>query len=121
VLGADFDGVLERDGWAPYRRFEHASHQTCVAHLLRRCSELIADSQAGQARVPHAARRLLLDALALRDEHADTLAPHRQDSDVIDAHAVEIDADGRPIDPPDGRPAAPAATAPGTAPTPNRC
>jgi transposase len=111
VLGADFDGVLERDGWAPYRRFEHASHQTCVAHLLRRCSELIADSQAGQARVPHAARRLLLDALALRDEHADTLAPHRQDSDVIDAHAVEIDADGRPIDSPDGRPAALAAPA----------
>jgi hypothetical protein len=43
VLGGGFDGVLERDGWAPYRRFEHAAHQTCVAHLLRRASELIAD------------------------------------------------------------------------------
>ena len=32
VLGEDFSGVLERDGWAPYRRFEHARHQTCVAH-----------------------------------------------------------------------------------------
>lgn len=99
VLGADFDGVLERDGWAPYRRFEHATHQTCVAHLLRRCSELIADSRAGQARVPHAVRQLLLDALALRDQHAERLSPHRDDPDVIDARAIEIDPhDGQPIE-----------------------
>lgn len=26
----------ERDGWAPYRRFTHAKHQTCHAHLLKR-------------------------------------------------------------------------------------
>ncbi|MGH2761711.1 MAG: IS66 family transposase, partial [Thermoleophilaceae bacterium] len=64
VLGAGFNGVLERDGWAPYRRFESAQHQTCLAHLLRRAGELIADSVAGQAKVPHAVRRLLLDALA---------------------------------------------------------
>jgi transposase len=90
VLGADFSGVLERDGWAPYRRFEHASHQTCVAHLLRRCGELISDSVAGQARVPHAVRRLLLDALALRDQHADVLSPHHDNPDVIEGTAVEI-------------------------------
>ncbi len=74
ILGEDFAGVLERDGWAPYRRFTAARHQTCHAHLLRRTGELIADSVAGQARVPHAARRILKDALALRDQH-----------DVIDA------------------------------------
>jgi transposase len=96
VLGEGFSGVLERDGWAPYRRFEHASHQSCVAHLLRRASEMIADSIAGQAKIPHELRRLLLDALALRDRHADLLS--RDDPDVIDGHAVEIDADGRPID-----------------------
>lgn len=67
VLGEDFSGILERDGWAPYRRFEHAQHQTCLAHLLRRAGELIADSVAGQAKIPHAARRLLLDAPAVRD------------------------------------------------------
>ena len=66
--------MLERDGWAPYRRFANAKHQTCHAHLLRRTGELIADSVAGQARVPHAARRILKDALALRDQR-----------DVIDA------------------------------------
>ncbi|MGO9900311.1 MAG: IS66 family transposase [Solirubrobacteraceae bacterium] len=91
VLGEDFSGVLERDGWAPYRRFEHARHQTCLAHLLRRCGELIADSRAGQARVPHAVRRLLLDALALRDEHAEQLRRHDDRDDVIEGHAVEID------------------------------
>ena len=76
VLGEDYDGVLERDGWAPYRRFASARHQTCAAHLLRRTSELIASSLAGQARVPHAVRRILKDALALRDQ---------RDGDVIDA------------------------------------
>ncbi len=43
ILGADFDGVLVRDGWAPYRQFEHAAHQTCLAHLLRRSRELVTD------------------------------------------------------------------------------
>ncbi|MGA2010466.1 MAG: transposase [Solirubrobacteraceae bacterium] len=66
---------MERDGWAPYRRFTNARHQTCAAHLLRRTGELIADSTAGQARVPHAARRILKDALHLRDQR-----------DVIDAN-----------------------------------
>ena len=68
ILGEDFSGVLERDGWAPYRRFTGARHQTCHAHLLRRTGELIGDSVAGQARVPHAARRIFKDALALRDQ-----------------------------------------------------
>lgn len=66
VLGADYAGIICRDGWAPYRRFESATHQSCVAHLLRRANEMIADSVAGQARIPHAVRRLLGDALALR-------------------------------------------------------
>jgi transposase len=115
VLGAEYRGVLERDGWAPYRRFEHATHQTCVAHLLRRASELIADSVAGQARVPHAVRRLLLDALALRDSHPGELA-HRDDAEVIDGHAVEIDPlDGRALDA-GASPAQPALPAPSPEP-----
>jgi transposase len=96
VLGGDFSGVLERDGWAPYRRFEHASHQTCLAHLLRRAGELIADSIAGQAKIPHAVRRLLLDALAVRDAHTDLLSGP---GEVIDGTAVEI-ADDQPQLPP---------------------
>lgn len=66
ILGEEYSGVICRDGWAPYRRFEQATHQSCLSHLLRRTDEMIADSVAGQARIPHAVRRLLADALALR-------------------------------------------------------
>jgi transposase len=67
VLGHDYAGVLERDGWAPYRRFTKATHQSCLAHLLRRCAELLEDAKRGQAKTPHAIRRLLQQALAVRD------------------------------------------------------
>ena len=66
MLGEGYAGVLERDGWAPYRRFQNATHQSCLAHLLRRCGELLSDAAAGQAKTPHAVRRLLEHALALR-------------------------------------------------------
>jgi transposase len=66
VLGEGYAGVLERDGWAPYRRFTHAVHQTCVAHLLRRVGELLADAKRGQAKTPHAIGRILQQALAVR-------------------------------------------------------
>ena len=65
VLGADFDGVLVRDGWAPYRRFTQAAHQTCVAHLLRRCGELAADHP--RATFPAHIKALLQQSLAVRD------------------------------------------------------
>lgn len=68
ILGPDFAGVIERDGWAPYRRFTDAAHQTCLAHLLRRTREMIGDSIAGQARIPHQLRRILKDALQVRDD-----------------------------------------------------
>jgi len=68
ILGEDFSGVIERDGWAAYRKFSEAGHQTCLAHLLRRCRELGEVAVGGQARVPGELRRILLDALAARDE-----------------------------------------------------
>jgi transposase len=87
ILGEDYSGVLERDGWAPYRRFANAKHQTCHAHLLRRTGELIADSMAGQARVPHAARRILKDALALRDQREQDVI----DADEFDPKVTDLD------------------------------
>jgi transposase len=81
VLGEGFAGVLERDGWAPYRKFTGAVHQTCVAHLLRRVGELLEDAKRGQAKTPHAVRRLLQQALAVRDA---------RDAGELDlAHATE--------------------------------
>ena len=76
--------MLERDGWAPYRRFAHAGHQSCLAHLLRRCRELVADADRGQARTPHAVRRILQHALTLRDAH---------DAGAVDAITLVAEAD----------------------------
>lgn len=67
VLGCDFAGVLVRDGWAPYRRFRAAAHQTCLAHLLRRCRELHRDHP--RSDIVAEVQRVLQAALALRDRH----------------------------------------------------
>lgn len=75
LLGADFAGVLVRDGWAPYRRFTQATHQSCVAHLLRRCRLLRLDHP--RCPLPRQIEALLLRALALRDRAATgDVSPH---------------------------------------------
>ncbi|MGH2708468.1 MAG: IS66 family transposase [Actinomycetota bacterium] len=55
VLGGGFAGVIVRDGRASYRKFALATHRSCLAHLLRRCHEMI---EAGGERheVPNQAR-----------------------------------------------------------------
>lgn len=67
LVNDDYDGVIARDGWAPYRRYTHATHQTCTAHLLRRCDELIDDLPAWARGTPRQVRDILLDGLAARD------------------------------------------------------
>jgi transposase len=67
ILGADFDGFLVRDGWAVYRRFTQAAHQTCVAHLLRRCREMMEVARPGAAEFPRTVKEILQDSLQLRD------------------------------------------------------
>ena len=67
MLGADYAGVLQRDGWAPYRQFVHAGHQTCLAHLLRRCRTMRLDYP-HHAFAPHV-DHLLRAALMTRDRH----------------------------------------------------
>jgi transposase len=77
VLGDDYAGALVADGWAPYRRFKKATHRTCLAHLLRRCDELLETAQAGAVRFPRQVREILRAALALRDRRtAGTISPH---------------------------------------------
>ena len=77
VLGTDFAGVLVRDGWAPYRRFTHALHQSCLAHLIRRARQLRTD----HPRSPWAARvqAVLQAALTLRD---------RRDAGLLSDHGL---------------------------------
>lgn len=45
VLGTEYDGFLVRDGWIVYRGFSQAIHQTCLAHLLRLCRNLLVAGQ----------------------------------------------------------------------------
>jgi len=70
IVDADFDGTLVRDGWAAYRGYDQATHQTCVAHLCRRCDELIEDLP-GWARGTPRQVALLGEALDARDLDAD--------------------------------------------------
>lgn len=85
VLGKDFAGLLLRDGWAPYRLFEQATHQTCLTHLLHRCHENLETALRGAARVPHAVARLLRKSLDLRD---------RRDQGLLSPHGLAV-ATGR--------------------------
>jgi transposase len=64
VIGLDYAGVLQRDGWQSYRCFTAALHQTCLAHLLRRCRALLLDYP--QQPFVTAVKALLQGALATR-------------------------------------------------------
>lgn len=81
VLPETYSGYLARDGWGPYRSYEAAQHQTCLNHLLTRCREILETAAQGAARVPHLVRRLLKDALRLRD---------RRDAGDTTAHGLKV-------------------------------
>jgi transposase len=70
MLGADYDGFLVHDGWAPYYRFELALHQSCVSHLLKRCRDMVQSASPAAAAFPLAVQQLLETSLALRDRYA---------------------------------------------------
>jgi transposase len=67
ILGPNFDGFLVRDGWAVYRRFTQAVHQTCVAHLLRRCREMLEVARPEAAEFPRTVKEIPQDSWQLRD------------------------------------------------------
>jgi len=68
LLGPDFAAALTRDGWAPYKRFRRATHQLCLAHLLRRCREMLEAATRGAVVFPRKVKGLLAEALAARDD-----------------------------------------------------
>ena len=69
LVGADYDGWLTHDGWAPYYKFLKAGHQSCVSHLIRRCREMAAAGTSAAARFPLRVKAVLEDGLALRDRY----------------------------------------------------
>ena len=70
ILGTGYAGVMIHDGWSPYDAFAHARHQQCLAHLLRRCHDLLETATRGAVRFPRRIQGLLQAALDLRDRHA---------------------------------------------------
>ncbi len=93
VLGEGFVGVLVADGWAPYQKFEEATHQTCLAHLLRRCEELLEKATGGAVRFPRAVKEILQAALEARDQRdagklsGEALEKVKQDLEAPDGKA----------------------------------
>jgi len=69
ILGAEYDGFLIHDGWAPYYRFQLAFHQSCLAHLLKRCREMAQVASPAALAFPRAVENLLLTSLELRDRY----------------------------------------------------
>ncbi len=69
ILGAAYDGFLIHDGWAPYYRFQFAFHQSCLAHLLKRCREMALIASPAALAFPQAVEDLLQTGLELRNRH----------------------------------------------------
>lgn len=79
LIGADYAGCLEHDGWKVYYQFENALHQSCISHIVRRCRDLVEIVSATAAAFPRAVLELLEKALALRDRYqAGAISLHGQ-------------------------------------------
>lgn len=66
-IDADYSGVLVRDGYVVYNHYEAATHQSCAAHIARRCREMEADLPRQHRAIPAAAKAIIVDALAARE------------------------------------------------------
>ena len=69
MLGADYDGFLVHDGARTWYGFLQAFHQTCLAHPIRRCQDMLQILTGAARQFPQAVLDLLLDSLNLRDRH----------------------------------------------------
>ncbi len=69
LIGLGYRGTLIHDGYAAYQAFWRATHQQCIAHLLKRCRELLDVATGGAVRFPRAVKELLQRGLAARDRY----------------------------------------------------
>lgn len=79
LLGVDWSGTLVHDGWRVYDGFTGAAHQQCLAHLQRRCEQLLETAVRGAVRLPRAVLALIDQAYALRR----AWRGHRLDGDTL--------------------------------------
>jgi transposase len=77
ILGPGYSRALVHDGWAPYDQFQHARHQQCLQHPLRRSKEMLAVAVRGAVCLPRRVIQLLSAALELRNRRATgRITPH---------------------------------------------
>ena len=77
LLGADYEGWLNHDGWAVYYKFLRAGHQSCISHLIRRCRDMLEVCSPAAAHFPLAVKTILEKGLVLRDRyHRGELSTH---------------------------------------------
>jgi len=69
ILGAEYAGWLIHDGLQLYYKFLKAAHQSCAAHLIRRCRDLILVSTPTAACFPLAVKEILEQGLCLLDRY----------------------------------------------------
>ena len=67
AIGENYAGYLVHDGWPVYKRFERATHQPCLAHLLVRCRELLETATRRAVSFPRHLKAVLKAAFELRD------------------------------------------------------
>ena len=70
TIGLDWSGTMTHDGYAPYDRFEEASHQQCVDHAMRRARKL-AEAYPKDAGFPNRVLEIFKAALAVRDRRVE--------------------------------------------------
>jgi transposase len=90
VIGIDWEGVLIHDGFASYDRFTAASHQQCVAHLLRRAREMLEAATRGAVRFPRQVIDLFTGAVHLRNEYLAGRVPAAAWGRARDEHELRL-------------------------------
>jgi transposase len=93
ILGRFYAGLLLHDGWAAYDAFGEAEHQQCIAHIIRRCDEILETADKGGVRLPRAIKELMQRGLRIRTETA-TLPPAERAArraDAAEALTVELE------------------------------
>ncbi len=71
ILGARVRGLVDPRRLGGVLQVLKAAHQSCVAHLIRRCRDLAAVATPAAARFPLAVKQLLEEGLALRDRYVE--------------------------------------------------
>jgi transposase len=93
IIPEDYHGVLIHDGFKSYERFFKARHQTCIAHLLRRCRELLEVARGGAVVFPRRVKQILQDGLEVRDRRDAGKIPAKtaaRNADTLQERMVEL-------------------------------